>query len=134
MLGDVGDPELVALGACELAVHEIAGAREVRRPLIAGPSCHASPVGASHQQRDSFMPDFDSMPERQLGVHAPRAVDATEVSEGSADQICEPRVTHRPLRRPMTLCVEQRLGVRVAGIDAAPDGRLDPREGNIHSS
>src|SRR5258706_5418281 len=28
--------------------------------------------------------------------------------------------------------VPQRLGARVAGIDAAPDGRLDAREGNVH--
>jgi hypothetical protein len=51
------------------------------------------------------------MSHRQLGMHSPVAVHAAEVDVDLGDEVAEPRVADRPLRRrPGTLCVEAGLG------------------------
>jgi hypothetical protein len=56
-------------------------------------------VGALHEQRHSFVTaPWDPMPERQLGMYAPIAIDAAEVGMHVTDQISE----HRQLRLELT--------------------------------
>jgi hypothetical protein len=91
----------------ELALHEIAGCREVWCAAVAGPPRDTVQMGASHQQGDRFVTNLDPMAERQLGVHAPSAIDTTEVRVDLADHVGEPGLSDRSLRRwPIALGVE----------------------------
>lgn len=73
---------------------EALGRPGMRCPPPTRTSRRALQVGALHEQRHSFVTGMDPIPERQLGMYPPIAIDAAEVGMHVTDQISE----HRQLR------------------------------------
>jgi hypothetical protein len=99
VLGDVCDPQLVALGPSEVPIDEIASGRLVRDAPVFRPTREPLEAGSAHQQRHRFGADRETMTERQLRVDASIPIDATEVGMDLTDEVSEPGVADRPRRR-----------------------------------
>jgi len=111
MLGDVGDPQLIRAPTSEATLDQV-GCDVVR--LDAAPlrsPGDADDPGPVHQQLDRAVSNLHAVTQDEFGVHASRAVNAPRVGVDLADQVGQPRMTDRALRRrPGQPLVGTRLG------------------------
>jgi hypothetical protein len=110
VFGDVGDPQLVRTGAVELPFDEIGRGRSLmQRPSPAVP-WQPLQVRSPHQHLHRVVPDADTHANRQVGMDAACPVGAARCRVGLDDQIRQPGMADRPVRRhPRSIRVERRL-------------------------
>jgi hypothetical protein len=99
MLGDVGDPEPVRFGPCEVPSDEVAGGGLVGDAPVPRPAAEALQARLPHQEPHRLLTDRQAVAQGQLRVHASVAVHAAEVDVHLLDEIGEPRMADRSLRR-----------------------------------
>jgi hypothetical protein len=90
VLGDIGDPQLVRLGAGEVTVDQVSGDLVGLGVAPLGPAGHPRQPSAAHQQRNGVVADHDPAAKAQLGVHPQGAVGATGALVDLDDQVGQP--------------------------------------------
>jgi hypothetical protein len=101
-VGDVRDPQHVRLPRPELAFDEIIGHPDTGHPdrSAALLDLHqAGDPGRPHQPLHASARDADALAEPELGLHPPRAIDATSPLMDHGDPRGQPRVAQHAIRR-----------------------------------
>jgi hypothetical protein len=98
VLGDVGDAQLVRLGAGEVAVDQVGGdlVGLGMAPLWAPGG--AGQAGAAHQQGNGVVADHDPAAQAQLGMDPQGAEGAARSLVGLGDAVGEPGMADGPRR------------------------------------
>jgi hypothetical protein len=102
-VGDVGNPEHVRRLGPELPRDEVIRDPDAGNPdrRLALPAAdQPRQAGLAHQPLDAFLADVGAVREPQLGVDAPRAVDATTIAVDLLDLLEQPGVAKRAIARP----------------------------------
>jgi hypothetical protein len=98
VLGDVGDPELVAVIATELPLHAVCCGHHAGDAPEAGTAGYPLDSSALHQELDRLTTYGDALTEGQLGMDTAHAVRASRRTMRLEDHVGDPRMTDRTRR------------------------------------
>ena len=79
MLGDVGDPQLIAHRTPEFAINSIFSSHDTRHIAEPGSSCERLDPSSSHQHLDGAMTDLMAASKRQLRTYATSSVSSSRI-------------------------------------------------------
>ena len=99
VLGELGDPELIATTPRELTAHVIPGGRDVRHTSVARSTGESLQARTAHQKLDSLTAYRDPEPQSEFDMDSSCAIDASRVGMRANDPLRQPRVPEGPRRR-----------------------------------
>ena len=104
-VGDVGHPKHVGRRGAKASLDEIVGDADAGHPDRGATTLardQPGDAGGPHEALHALARDHDALAEPQLGLHAPRPVDATVLRVDGLDLLDQPRVAQRTVRRRPT--------------------------------